>query len=122
MIATATQPNKTARPAIPDGGPKIECGVEAYVAYCEGCFARGRTPDVGPANAEQLKAALREFPDKRMHFAPADPKWLELLGIPAWYGKPIQPFDELWKERFLQTLIDDDDFRRACVAAFRGQK
>lgn len=89
-----------------------------YVDYCEGCFKRGHVP-FEPENIDQLKALNREFPEQcRKHFR-MSPSELERAGLPKWFFDEIEPFGELWKEKFLKTVESDPVFGKACVVLFR---
>ncbi len=43
------------------------------------------------------------------------------MGLPKSFYDDPKPFGEQFRERFVQTVVADDDFRVAAVATFKGQ-
>lgn len=54
------------------------------------------------------------------------PEWLpcriglRLLDLPHWFGRRQAPRSPLWRERSVQTLLDDPDMLAAICALIRG--
>jgi hypothetical protein len=89
-----------------------------YVAHVAAHQLQGSRRFFEPATVAELKAAVDAFP----HLAPfllPPPSTLELMGLPRWFGR-VQPFGDLFKERLVTSIQDDDDFRLALLAALRG--
>ncbi|MFQ5733041.1 MAG: hypothetical protein ACE5KM_13955 [Planctomycetaceae bacterium] len=85
---------------------------EEFIAAVDDARRHDHQPP-DPVTRAEFLALADEFPDLARRYRPADPFWLEYMGLPRHYGLPIKPLDELWQERFLTTLDDDDDFRAA---------
>jgi hypothetical protein len=46
-------------------------------------------------------------------------QYLREIGLPDWFFDEIEPFGELWREKFLKTVEVDPTFAKACVVLFR---
>jgi len=74
-----------------------------YVRYASECFARGKMP-FEPETVQEYRALAVEFREQtRRHFW-RSPDDLERMGLPRWLLDEIDPFDDYWKEKFLETV------------------
>lgn len=60
------------------------------------------------------QAYYASHPDEEPRCAKADAAWLRKIN-----GQP-EPFSEEFQERFLSTVLNDDQFRRALLVAMKG--
>lgn len=84
---------------------------DAYIDHVRAAIKTGQDP-WAPSTRQELEAAVETFPGWRQKWIPT-PEILELMGLPAWFGRDVPPFDDEWQETFLATLEVDDDFRQA---------
>jgi hypothetical protein len=91
--------------------------VGEYLTHVKLALAAGRTV-IGPETREQLEALMEAYPSIGRRFLP-NKRALVAMGLPRWFGRDVEPFDELFQERFLATLKSDDGFRIA-VRHFLG--
>jgi len=85
--------------------------VEQYVAEVGQCLRRGITPR-DPVTRGELEAVVDAYPDDAGRWMPNE-KSRESMGLPAHFGRQVQSWGELERDRFLQTLLHDDEFRSA---------
>ena len=84
-----------------------------FPTFCEREVAAGR--NVPPwRNADQMRYIAEHYPSRVRHLLPKGDE-ARRLGIPV----DVMPFGDGWRERFLQTLADDAEFR-ATVAQLLG--
>ncbi len=108
---------KRNRPISATYCPSDATGAE-YVRHVGLAIMDGRGFD-GPANREQLDALLAyNVGLARRHLPCAET--LRCWGLPAHYGRDVPPFEELFKDRLLTTIIVDDEFRKALKAVLDG--
>ena len=84
---------------------------DEYIQYVDDVLAAGKTP-YEPATRAELEAVVERFPDYARRWLPSSDS-LALIGLPAHFGRDIEPFSELFRERMLVTLQNDEEF---CLA------
>jgi hypothetical protein len=84
---------------------------DEYAEYVGNVLAAGKTP-IEPATREELEAVIDQFPEYATRWLPS-PDNLALINLPAHFGRDVEPFGELYRERLLVTLQADDEF---CLA------
>ena len=92
---------------------------EEYIEHVQNALANGRTP-WEPVTGSELQAVVEHFPDYAKRWLPS-PRDLELLGLPPHLGRDVEPFGELWRERFLVTLTSDEELRLALAHLVSGR-
>ncbi|MCX7386605.1 MAG: hypothetical protein NTX48_08070 [Planctomycetales bacterium] len=92
---------------------------EEWFQHYEDCRESGH-PAWEPATRDELLLA------ESQGLLACHPEWLpcrrglRLLGLPHWFGRSQRPLSPLWRERFLQTLLDDPDTLAAVRAIIQG--
>ena len=85
--------------------------VEQYVAEVGQDLLRGITSR-DPVTRDELEAVVEAYPDDAFRWIPNE-KSRESMGLPAHFGRKVEPWGELEQERYLQTLVADETFRSA---------
>ena len=87
---------------------------EWYTHYCRATDA-GNGWQLQPLTREELELADEMgVLDRHPYWLPSA-ETLKYFGLPAWFGRKVEPLDELGQERFLGALVEDDGFRSAVV-------
>ena len=94
--------------------------VEQYVAEVGQCILRGVTTR-DPLTRGELEAAVDAYPDDAGRWIP-DTESLKSLEIPAHFGGAVDPWGDLQRDRFLQTLVGDDEFWAAVKAVLEDER
>ena len=92
----------------------IELTLNQYIAESEGRIRRGLPPH-DPQTAEQRDWLVDNYPEFAIQFLPPVSE-MKHIGKPKTFGRCLAVSEE-WRERFLFTLIDDDEFTSAVRVA-----
>ncbi len=92
---------------------------EEWLEHWEHCLNNGRRA-WEPATRDELLLA------ESIGLLANHPEWipcavgLRLLDLPLWFGRKQSSLSPLWRERFIQTLLDDPDTTAAIRAIILG--
>ena len=87
--------------------------LESWLTQFLRCLETGCEPPPPSTREEFLIADLHGVFGDRPYLIP-NRRTLKFLGLPAWFGRHVEPLDELGREQFLRALKDDPEFRSAC--------
>jgi hypothetical protein len=90
---------------------------EDWLAHYLESKARGKEP-WPPETRDELMALNDAWPQAARCHKPAPP-WDSHLGLPGWFGKEPQPYDEFERKRLLKTLGENKTFARAVVVLLK---
>jgi hypothetical protein len=92
--------------------------LRSYVSAVEEQLSQGLIPG-NPVTIEQLDWLVDEHPE---HARPLLPRSIEMhhLGRHSQFGR-LKPFPELFRERFLQTLLSNPQFGVAIANVLRSK-
>lgn len=84
--------------------------VESYLASYEDAVRKGRKP-WPPGTRGELVALVERYPDVGPRYLPG-PAELERMGLPANFGRPVEPLDSRSREEFYEGLKADPPWAR----------
>ena len=113
MVASATKTSNGGRYAGCLDRPTF-ASPEHWLRHYHRCIQADQRP-WHPATASELRLAdehglLAEYP----WWIPGR-QGLQILGLPAHFGRRQRPLSDLFQERFLETLVTDPEFQAAVV-------
>jgi len=92
--------------------PKFE-NAEAWLDHYFRAIEANKEPLEPRTRAELEIADLHGLFEKRPYWRPPARELVEHYGLPEWFGRTVDPMDDRQQEQFLQTLVQDEEFRSA---------
>ena len=89
--------------------PKFE-NPEEWLKHYFRAIEAGNEPFAPITRGELEIADQHELFAIRPHWLPSQRDLVEIHGLAAWFGRTVDPMDDLQQEQFLQTLVQDQDF------------
>ena len=118
MIQATNSHDHTGKTAF--GEPPRFQSAEHWLAHYYDSIERGDLPWPPSTRDELLLADDAGLLETHSHWIPSR-IGLRLLQLPEHFGRTLEPYGERFKERFLQTLISDDEFASAIFNLIQGE-